>query len=146
MLIFLGLALGIGIYLMLVVNTVLGLLLIGGSAYIIYILLKYLFRHRASRVISSGDGIRVNFYNEEEFLFRWDRLKLFGTCRYPNGVRSVFLYNGEEDKFVEIPDSLGNFDNLLEEFKKHEGFVEINLNRNESLKDKLRELIGSEED
>ncbi len=141
MLIFLGGIVGLGVYLMLTLNTVLGLLLIGGSAYVIYILLKYFFRHRASRVVSGEDGIRINFYNEEEFLFEWGKLKLFGLCRYPNGMRSVFLYNENEDKFVEIPDSLGDFDNLLEEFKKHEGFMEITLNRGENLKDKLRELV-----
>lgn len=137
----LGVVLGIGIYLMVKVNTVLGLLLVAGSIYVIYILLKYLIRHRASRVLSSVEGIRVNFYNEDEFLFRWDKLRIFGLCKYSNGVRSVFLYDEDEDKFVEIPDSLGNFDNLVSEFMEHEGFMEITLDKGESLKDRLKKLI-----
>ncbi len=137
----LGGAIRLEVYLMVGINTVLGLLLIGGSGYVVYILLKYLIRHRASKIVSSEEGIRVNFYNEEEFLFKWEELRLFGLCNYSNGVRSVFLYNEEKDKFVEIPDSLGDFDRLLSEFKRHDGFTEITLNRGESLRERLRSLI-----
>ncbi len=63
-----------------------------------------------------------------------------GTARRKD--RRLFIYNEAEDRMFAITDEFENLDGLAAELREKTDFRELVLHPGETLKDKLRELVG----
>ena len=123
------------------VNIIAGIGLFAVVIYIIFIVTGSLRKQLASYVETYEDGISFNLYNEEKVVFPWNAVTCSGICKYRKGSMSLFVYNEEADRFIEIPEHTSEFSGLDRELRNKTRFITVNPLKNETLKDRLKDIL-----
>ncbi len=137
----LALILLIGIYLLFSVMVPVGILIIVGTSYLGYLSIRMLKKQLASSILVNDVGMMIDFFGEDEVEFPWEKLTIAGIGEYENGAKSLFVYREDSDKFVEVPDNIYDFENLVGEIAGKKELVKISLARGETLKNRIKEFI-----
>jgi hypothetical protein len=127
------------------VNPVVGLILLAVLLFVGWQMGKLLRRQLATRVETLTDEMLFLLHGEEKVLFPWEKIRLCGIALDEGQSakkRRLFVYNEEADKMFTLTDEFENLDGLAAELRDRGDFREILLAPGETLKDKLRELIG----
>ncbi len=140
-------ALGIGAIFLL--GALFGLIALGVAIFIVWSMLKLARRQLATRVETLTDEILFVMHGDEKVSFPWEKIRIAGLAveqdaqgRMRTKERRLFVYNEEDDKMFALNDEFEGLDNLAEELKSHADFRELVLVSGETLKGKLRELVG----
>jgi hypothetical protein len=95
------------------------------------------------------DDILFRLHGEEKILIPWEKVRISGLALVTDKTgtpvrkdRRLFLYNEEEDRLLTITDEFENLDGLAAELRGKTDFRELVLAEGETLKQKLRELVG----
>jgi len=131
------------------IGPLLGLLALAAALFIGWSLLKLTRRQLATRVETLTDEILFVLHGEEKVTFPWEKIRLAGIALEHDGEgkvrpkeRRLFIYNEEEDRMIAVTDEFENLDGLATELRKKTDFREIVLSPGETLKGKLREIVG----
>lgn len=122
-----------------------GILILAGGALLAWALLKFTRRQLATRIESKEEGISFSLFGEETVEFPWASLRLAGLAQEEGRGRrgrKLFVYREEGDKLFTIPDEFENFEALVAEVRGRTDFREISLGKTDTLKEKLREILG----
>jgi hypothetical protein len=113
--------------------------------------LKLARRQLATRVETLTDELLVVLHGDEKVSLPWDAIRLTGFAleQREDGTtrekdRRLFVYNEKDDKLIVLTDEFEGLDGLAGELRERAEFREIALLPGETLKEKLRELVGSE--
>jgi hypothetical protein len=132
----------------LLLGPVVGLILLAGSLFIAWSGVKVVRRQLAMRVETLTEEILFVQHGDEKLSFPWEKVRLAGMAWEPPGgrrkraVRRLFVYNEEDDRMISLTDEFENLDGLAAELRERADFREITLEEGQTLKEKLRELVG----
>ena len=133
--------LALALFLVIKGDTLIGIIIFAAAGYVVFILTRSLIRELKSNVNTGEKEISFNLYGEEDIVFPWNTITSAGECSYKDGHRSLFVYNADDDRFIEIPDHISNFNRLKEELRIKTDFIEITLKEGETLKDALKKVL-----
>jgi hypothetical protein len=136
------LSIAAGIALFLIFGLLIGIVALAAGVFFCYSMVKFLARQLASRVETGEDGIRFTFFGEETLTFPWEKIRLAGIAEEAGARKRLFAYSDDADRFVAIPDEFQGFDGLVAEVRSRTAFQEITLSSGETLKEKLKALLG----
>lgn len=134
-----------GLLLFLYLGGLIGVLAILGSLFISYQIIRFLISHMRSRIETTEDGIQCRLSGNNDVSLRWEDISHAGFCHEKRQKPCVFLYDETDDKFVIIPREFSDFDHLLNIIKQKTLLQEIELAKNESIKDWLRKQLDIQE-
>ena len=126
-----------------------GLVALAAAVFLSWSLVRLTRRQLATRVETLTDEILFTLHGEEKHSFPWDKIRISGiaTEQGADGTvrrkeRRLFIYREEDDQLIAITDEFQNLDGLAAELRERTHFREILLAPGETLKGKLRELVG----
>lgn len=109
--------------------------------YVNYIAIRYIYKKMRTSLETSADGFSLDLHGEEHFNFGWKDIMCAGLCSDEKGRRVLFVYIEETDKLIIIPEELNRFDELVDEMKRKLVFHRFTLTADETLKDKVKQLL-----
>jgi hypothetical protein len=124
-----------------------GLIALAAALFIGYQVVKIIRRQMSTRVETLTDEILFVQNFDEKLSFPWEKVRMTGMAQDPgedgkHPVRRLFVYNEEDDRMIALTDEFENLDGLAAELRERTDFREITLEVGETLKEKLREIIG----
>lgn len=122
-----------------------GLIILAVVLFFAWTLGKLIRRQLATRIETLTDELLFNLHGDEKVFFPWEKVRIcgFATEEGREGKdRRLFVYNEEADKMFTLTDEFEDLDGLAEELRQKSEFRELVLAPGETLKEKLRELIG----
>lgn len=141
------LAAGIGALFLL--GPLFGLIALAAVLFLGWSMVKLTRRQLATRIETLADQILFVLHGDERFAYPWDALRIAGIAheqhedgRKRRGDRRLFIYNEKDDRMIALTDEFENLDGLAAELRTRTDFREITLIPGETLKEKLRELVG----
>jgi hypothetical protein len=141
--------LGAGVAALLLLGLFAGLIALAAALFVDWSLLRLLRRQLATRIETLTDQVLFTLAGNETVCFPWEKIRFAGSAtsadtrgRGRRGDAQLFVYNEQDDRMISIPSEYENVDALAAELRSRTDFRELSLGRGETLKDKLRELIG----
>ena len=126
-----------------------GFIALAAAGFLVWSMLKLTRRQLATRVQTFTDEILFVMHGDEKVSFPWEKIRIAGMAveqdekgRMRTKERRLFIYNEEDDKMFALNDEFENLDHLAAELRTRTEFREIVLATGETLKEKLRELVG----
>ena len=147
--IILPLIVGAGAVAPFVLGVLFGLVALAAALFFVWQLLKLTRRQLATRIETLTDEVVFNLHGDEKISFPWDKIRIAGlalqtdvadTRRRNN--RRLFIYNEETDRMFVVTDEFESLDRLAAELREKTDFRELELSPGETLKERLRELVG----
>jgi len=140
-------ALGIGSIFLL--GPVFGLIALAVAGFLSWSILKLLRRQTSARLETLTEEIVFTIPSEDKVVYPWEAIRVTGIAieqddagRLRRRERRLFLYNEKDDKMIALTDEFENLDGLAVELRAKTDFREIILLPGETLKGKLREVVG----
>lgn len=131
------------------VGPVLGIIALAVGGYLSWTLVRFIRKQLQCSVDVVEEGVVLDLYGEEKVTAPWDRISHLGTAVDTRGRKSVFLYREAEDKLLVIPDEFERFGEIVTRIREsslatapERTFHEISLGLGESVKDRLRTIVG----
>jgi hypothetical protein len=124
------------------------LLGIGGillTAWIGYALFRFVVKQLKCSVDVVDEGVRLDLYGEEKIAVDWGDVTHMGIATDSRRRRQLFLYREKGDKLLIVPDEFERFDELVSAVRSHGELEELALEANETIKDRLRVIVGGAE-
>lgn len=124
------------------------LLGIGGillTAWIGYALFRFVSKQLKCSVEVVDEGVRLDLYGEEKIAVDWRDVTHMGVATDTRRRRLLFLYREKGDKLLVVPDEFERFDELVATVGSKGEMQEIALEANETIKDRLRLIVGGAE-
>jgi hypothetical protein len=123
-----------------------GVIAIAVALFLSWNMLRLTRRQLAMRIETLSDEILFNM-PDEKVLFPWAKIRLAGVATDPGErarrhMRRLFVYNEQDDKMIAVTDEFENLDGLAAELRARTDFHELTLSPGETLKSRLRQLIG----
>ncbi len=115
------------------------------TAYIAYVLFRFVSKQLRCTVEVVDGGVRLDLYGEEKISLEWGDVTHRGVATDSRRRRLLFLYRESADKLLVVPDEFERFDALLAEVLAHGELQELTLEANETIKDRLRVIVGGGE-
>jgi len=131
-----GAALGL-FFLMGVLLGVIGLVI---ALYLGYHLVRFAVGHLRSHVTTDAEGLHCLTIMGEDLAFSWRGITVSGKFHRKREKPSLFVYNEEEDRFLKIPPEYRDIEALEGELREKTAFVELTLDEDETLEDRLNKL------
>jgi hypothetical protein len=138
-----------GIGMLFVLGILYGLFALGAAFLISWSLLKITRRQLATQIETLEDEVVFELRGDEKLPFRWEKVRIAGFARMHTpprrqrgSGRTLFVYNEQDDRLITVSDEFENLDGLAVELSEKTDFREIVLSRGETLRGKLREIVG----
>lgn len=128
-----------------------GLIALAAVAFLTWTLLKIIRRLLATRIETLTDEVVFHLQGDEKIVFPWKQVRLAGVARTADDSgaprarrrdRRVFIYSETNDKMFAVTDEFADLDALVAELREKTDFHDIVLAPAETLKDRLREIVG----
>jgi hypothetical protein len=133
----------------LLVGPLIGLIILAASLFIAWSMLKVVRRQLSMRVETLTDEILFVQHGDEKLSFPWEKIFVAGFSHETEGsgrkrraVRRLFIYNEQDDRVISLTDEFECLDGLAAELREHAPFRELTLEEGQTLKERLRELVG----
>jgi hypothetical protein len=136
------LALSVAAFAASVVLGIVGVLL---TAWIGYALFRFISKQLKCSVEVFEGGVRLDLYGEEKISVEWGDVTLMGIASDPRRRRQLYLYREKGDKLLVVPDEFERFDELVASVGSHGELTQLALEANETIKDRLRVILGGAE-
>jgi hypothetical protein len=140
-------AAGIGVFFLL--GLVAGLIAMAAALFVDWSVLRLLRRQLATRIETKPDMILFTLAGNETVSFPWEKISFAGSVtgadtrgRGRRGAPRLFIYDEPDDRMMSISGEYENVDALEAELRERTDFRDLTLDSDETLKDKLRQLIG----
>jgi hypothetical protein len=147
--IFMAVLLIVGGAVLFLAGVIFGLIALAIALFFSWTLLRLTRRQLATRIETLTDEVLIIMQGDEKVLFPWEKIRIAGMAteegERPRGrriLRRLFIYNEQEDRMIAVTDEFENLDGLAAELREKTDFREIVLAPGETLKGKLRELVG----
>ena len=105
---------------------------------------KYTYFTLRSQIHSHDDGISITMPDGDIVRFKWDGISHSGTALFSNNRFSAFVYDENEDTFVEILPIYNNFDDFLTELEQKTPYEKYIPEHSDDIKELLGKLINGE--
>jgi hypothetical protein len=145
----LPLVLAAGIGAPFVIGIIGGLIALAAAAFFVWQLLKLTRRQLATRIETLTDEVAFHLHGDEKIVFPWDEVRISGVALTSDAAgvprkkgRRLFIYCEKTDKMFAVTDEFAGLDSLAEELRAKTEFHDIVLSPGETLKDRLREIVG----
>lgn len=140
---------GAGIAAFFVFGVLYGLVGLAAAAFFAWSLVRLTRRQLATRIETLTDEVLFRLHGDEKILVPWGKVRVSGFALVTDKAgtplrkdRRLFIYNEEEDRLLTLTDEFENMDGLAAELRRKTDFRELVLAEGETLKEKLRELVG----
>jgi hypothetical protein len=140
-------ALGVGAIFLL--GTLFGLIVLALALFFAWSILKFLRRQLSTRLETLTEEVVFTMTDGDKVVYPWQQIRVAGIAveqddsgRPLTRKRRLFLYNEQDDKMIALTDEFENLDSLAAELRTRTDFREILLVPGETLKGKLREIVG----
>jgi len=140
---------GLGIGAIFLLGPVIGGITLAVAAFFAWSVLKLLRRQSSARLETLTDEIVFTIPGEDKVVYSWDKIRITGIAVEHDDAgrprlreRRLFLYNEQDDKMIALTDEFEGLDLLANELRARTDFREIQLIPGETLKGKLREIVG----
>ena len=97
---------------------------------------------KASGITTYTDGLTVSYANGYKITFTWEGITHAGKIANGQHEGSIFIYDDNEDKYVQLLPAYENFDAFAEELKEHIELKDVNLEENQTIKDYLKQIVS----
>jgi len=126
-----------------------GLVGFAAAAFFGWSIVRLTRRQLATRIETLTDEIVFTLHGDEKVHFTWEQVRIAGLAFEADAGgaprrkgRRLFIYNEADDRMFSLTDEFENIDGFAAELRKKTDFREIVLVPGETLKEKLRELVG----
>ena len=126
-----------------------GIIALGVALFIAWSVLKLLRRQLTTRLETLTDDIVFFLPGDEKVVYPWEKISFAGIAveqdakgRPRTRERRLFIYNEPDDRMIAVTDEFENLDKLAAELREKTDFRELLLQPGETLKAKLREIVG----
>jgi hypothetical protein len=143
------LVIGVGVAAPFVIGVFYGLVALVAAGFFVWSMVRLTRRQLATRVETLTDEILFRLHGDEKILVPWEKVRFSGVALVTDKAgspvrkgRRLFIYNEEEDRLLTLTDEFENMDGLAAELRGKTDFRELVLAEGETLKQKLRELVG----
>ena len=134
-----------GILLLFLLGILYGLIALAAAVFFAYTLLRLTRRQLATRIQPLADEILFTLHGSEKIRIPWDKIRIAGMAidrTRRRRERRLFVYEEEGDQLFTLTDEFENLDGLAAEVREKTDFRDFELSPGETLKGKIRELIG----
>ena len=145
----LPLILAAGVGALFVIGPLFGIIALAAAGFFAWQLLKLTRRQLATRIETLTDEVVFHLHGDEKVAFAWEDVRIAGIALTADDGgtprkkdRRVFLYNEKADKMFAVTDEFEGLDALAGELREKTEYHEIVLAPGETLKDRLREIVG----
>ena len=146
---FLPLVVAAGIAAPFLIGLLFGLIALAVALYFSWSIFRLTRRQLATRVETLTDELLFVLHGDEKVSFPWNEIRVTGIALIGNEDgeatkkgRRLFVYRETDDKMFALTDEFERLDELAAELRGRTDFREIVLAPAETLKDRLRELVG----
>ena len=126
-----------------------GLVALVAAGFFAWSMVRLVRRQLATRVETLTEEMLFRLHGDEKILVPWEKIRFSGVALVTDKTgaptrkdRRLFIYYEEEDRLLTLTDEFENMDGLATELRGKTDFRELVLAEGETLKDKLRELVG----
>jgi len=122
---------------------------IGGlavAAYLTFVLVRFISKQLRCSVNVHEGGVSLDLYGEEKVEVKWSDVSHMGRGRDSRRRGVLFIYREDVDKLLVVPDEFERFDELCAEVGAHGQMMELALAEGETVKDRLRRIVGGPEE
>jgi hypothetical protein len=128
-------------------GTVAGLIALAAALFLSWTMVRATRRQLATRIETLTDEILFMMPGDEKVLFPWEKIRFAGIAtdegeKARRRTRRLFVYNEQDDRMIAVTDEFENLDGLAAELRAKTDFRELALSHGETLKSRLRELVG----
>ncbi len=132
-----------------VLGVLYGLVALAAALFFVWQFVRLTRRQLATRIETLTDEIVFRLHGDEKIVVDWKQVSIAGFATATDAAgrsrrrdRRLFIYNETEDRLLSLTDEFENLDGLAAELRGKVDFRELVLAPGETLKDKLRELVG----
>lgn len=133
-----------GVLLLVFAGTIVGVLALAGAAYLDYRMLLFLRSHLQSWVETTDTELTFRMPDGELLHFPWNQVVAAGYCTQERGRPFLFVYRGEGDKLVTIPQEYSDFRALYGQIEQRSPFETLSLKAGETIQERLKEKLQIE--
>ncbi len=126
-----------------------GIVAIAAAVFFAWQLLRLTRRQLATRIETLTDDIVFTLHGDEKIVMPWEKIRMAGFALHADSSgqttrrdRRLFVYNETEDRMFTLTDEFADMDGLAAELRGKTDFRELVLAPGETLKEKLRGLVG----
>jgi hypothetical protein len=126
-----------------------GLIALAAAAFLAWQLHRLTRRQLATRIETLTDELVFRLHGDEKITMPWQSIRIAGFALHADeaGVttkkdRRLFVYNEAEDRMFTLTNEFENLDGLASELREKTDFRELILGPGETLKEKLRGIVG----
>jgi hypothetical protein len=109
-------------------------------------IVRFLRNHLRSWVETTNQGLSARLPDGTALRFAWKGLTRTGLCLRSGSRPFLFLYDGEQDRLLSIPNEYSHFAQLQEEIQRRipngTPFDQVRLRKQEMIEDWLKRRIG----
>ena len=110
--------------------------------FILYTISKVRKYIKASGITTYTDGLTIAYANGYKISFNWDGITHAGKIINGEYKDSIFIYDNNEDKYVQLLTTYEDFDAFVDELKEHIEVKDVTLEENQAVKDYLKQIIS----
>ncbi len=147
--IILPVVIGLGIAAPFVIGVLYGLVALAAALFFAWQIVRLTRRQLATRIETLTDEIVFRLHGDEKVVLAWKQVRVAGLAASTDAAgrsrrrdRRLFIYNETEDRLLTLTDEFENLDGLAAELREKVDFHELTLAPGETLKEKLREMVG----
>ena len=118
-----------------------GLLIGALVSFILYKILRFVFKQLYSFLAADKEGLTVCEYGEEIYKYPWEQVTVSGSVYFDNGSNLLYAYIKTEDRLFTISREFNNFDALRDKLKSYMVLTDIKLKANETLAQHLAKKL-----
>jgi hypothetical protein len=133
-----------GIFALIHLGIIMGIIALAAALYFDYHMLKFLIGHLKSRIETDDTGIKCLTPMGESLEFNWKNISHAGSVAEKKTSYSLFIYSEADDRLLKIPGGYTDFDQLRAEIRDHTAFTEYELSDTETLEDRLKQIVESD--
>ncbi len=119
-----------------------GVLCCIAGLFILYTISKVRKYIKASGITTYTDGLTISYANGCKISFNWDGITHAGKIINGEHKGNIFIYDGNEDKYVQLLPAYEDFDAFAEELKEHFELKDVTLEENQTIKDYLKQIVS----
>ena len=121
-----------------------GFVIMVGTALLGWKTRAFVRSHLNTWIQTTDDAILCRTPSGEKVSIDWNDLTHAGSMNSNAGERMVFFFSQKTDRFVCVPPSFENIDDLYEDLAEHVPLQEVTMNEGESAGDALRRAFPAD--
>lgn len=123
-------------------SALIGVLCLGAGLLTCRTVAKTLRRIASARILTYTDGLTVFNADGSKMSMEWNEMTHAGKVRDGKFAGHVFLYDGNADRFIQLPPIFHGFGGFETELREHVAVADVALQEGETVRDHIKSLVS----